>query len=349
MKKSKKDKKDKKGKKSSSKKESSKKHKSSSSKRKSKRGDDDDASVASSANHEFDDEDDDNGGHHAGGRRTKRAAAKRAQETFAFEGEDLNRRLAQPGSSQKKTSQKNALEIEKRNCLQLVESMSAARLADQQARARGEAPLHRVQLIPKVRDAANRLHLHETLINSGFLIELGAWLVTGDELAPEDLRTAALDALELIPFEDAEGGKRVSRKKKNGEDVDDTDAYDGATKEDLKKTNLGYAANKLRQHPKETPRNRAKATYLLQRLSVAFNGGSAAAPAEVKKWQSQGESGILPPFAHVKSASEKFAEKQSRVDPTDPKSYLRVAPKRFQPSYVSGMFDYEFSKPRPTD
>lgn len=282
----------------------------------------------------------------AGGRggRKKRAAAQRAQQSFAFEGADLNARLAQQQPKKKKPTAASTLQAQHTNCAELVEAMELARLADAEARRLGQPPLRRIQLIGKVRDAANRLHLHETLVKCGFLKELGAWLVAGDELAPEDLRTAALDALELIPFEDAEGGKRVATKKKHGDDVDDVDLYDGASKEDLRATNLGYAANKLRQHPKETPRNRAKATYLLQRLSFAFNGGSEGLPNDSKLWQSQGRADILPPFAHVKSASEKFAEKQSRVDPTDPKSYLRVAPKRFQPSYVSGIFDYSTQK-----
>jgi len=338
-KKAKKDKKSKKSKKDDAKAKKGKKESSKKSKKSKKGGDDSDA------------DDDDDAAARRGKRSTRQTRARRvaddANGEYDFEGGAMPPGMADTqrgaGLQQAKMTAKRKLAQVKEDCERVVRKMAEARKADAEAIRAGTPPLNRVRLIPLVRAAANRIDMHEWLVEAGFLQELGNWMCTGRQLAPIDLRSTALDALSLIKIEHAEGGKEIKQKKNKNGDVDDLDRYEGVSKEQLKGSNLGYAANFLRQHPSETTENRNKASYLLQRMSRAFAGEEPEVdPSTVKRWTAQGDATVLPPFEALQSSSELFVAKTVRVDPLDPTSYLRVPPLRLAKTYVSGVFNYAY-------
>jgi hypothetical protein len=349
-KKSKKDKKGKKDKKKDSKKKkgasaTAKKAAKGGKKGKKSRGsdDDDDADYAPSS-------DDEEGTANKSSRQARRTRAKKAAEdaTYDFEGGQAASGLMDTqrgaGLVKNKMTANQRKNLDRANCERIIEKMEEARKADADAIRTGKPPINRIRLIPLVRAAANRIAYHPMLVEAGFLKEISNWMCSGKQLAPIDLRTTALNAMALFKIEHAEGGKVVKLKAKN-DDVEDLDDFEGVNKDQLKESNLGFAANTVRQHPSETSENRAKASYLLQRMSRAFAGEVAELDnSNVKRWTTQGDSTILPPFEALKSSSELFVQKTTTVNPLDPTSYMRVPPMRFAKTYVSGVFNYEYKE-----
>jgi hypothetical protein len=303
--------------------------------------DDEGDDAVQSAGHVSDD-DEEGGGRRK--RRSRKAPVENTDAQYDYSAGATARQPLQPRQTRQPGGRKETegarMARVREEAERIVERLNIARLRDFDALRNGTgAPINRIQLIPMVKYVANRLDLHEHLVEAGFLKEICNWLCTGHVLAPIDLRTAALEALNNIKFENSEGGKLPSAATNSKKDEEDT--YQGATKEQLIETNLGFAVNLLRTHPEETTANKAKATYLLQRLSRAFDGERDDRRRETKKWQTQGDQHVLPPFEIMKSASEVFADKTSRINPLDPNSYLRVPPLRLPATYISGMFEYQ--------
>jgi hypothetical protein len=297
----------------------------------------------------------------AGKKEAKEAAApkaKRERKSAPAEG-DYNFSggapvLARKGSASanvaasKKAAKTAFAAAEQRSAAELVERMRKARMDDAAATKANTPPLYRIALKQDVVLIAGREHLHRFLMDAGFLKELSHWL--GDrktkQIAPLDLRVAALQILGMLQLEGVPRSGLSKEKKqrtdKNGDIIEDTDAYGGVTQEHLAATDVGWAVNFLRSHAQETTRNRAKATYMLQQLSRAFAGGDDDGAdhernTTQRKWRTQGDVTVMPPYESLPSATEVFQKGLCKVDPLDPTSYLRVPPLRVSAAYITGV------------
>ena len=224
-----------------------------------------------------------------------------------------------------------------------LELMKQARHDDELARRAGRPPLHRVAIKDAVVHNCRRVALHEYLVHGdhgGFLNELSFWLWdrTRKELGPIDLRTSALEL--LLAFEIygvTHMYEKASAKKKASMD-DDITKYEGISRAELEDASIGKAVNFIRTHPQETPRNRNMACKILQRFSRAFSGELDNEEQDAEpKWGCMGDPTVLTPFNTLKTASELFHQRITKVDDLDPTSYARVPPRRIDKSVITNL------------
>lgn len=245
-------------------------------------------------------------------------------------------------------------------------AMREAHAKDVEARKTGKPPLNRFRIKDRVVAAAQQYLMHEYLVKEGILNELGLWLVDGTsaELAPVDLRVAALSILDMFPYAGIRfSGVNGSSKKRiasMGQDDDDAPAkksakstpgmvsaetysYEGVTSEDLENAkHLGWAINFLRMSKHETPANRTAATKLLERFSRVFRGEGDTCSKDAVLYATQGQPGsanILPPFHIQPSVTQMYMEARSKADPNDPDSYLRARRPWSTPAYITGFHE----------
>lgn len=232
-----------------------------------------------------------------------------------------------------------------------VQVMRKAAKADEEARAKGLPALTRLGIVPRFVLATSRVSLHEHLIEAGFLKEVASWIADTKrkELAPLDLRTVALDALERFAIEGVSCGKLPAKvgthRKVAGADVLlDESTYDGITVEQLEAApELGRALNFARNASGENADFKRRVSSIIENVSRAFHdvgGGSKVdrAGGATVKWKAYGDPTVLPPFEILKTKAEICQGVFCRVDPLDPTSYSRVPPTRTPPAYITGLF-----------
>ncbi|CBH12315.1 hypothetical protein, conserved [Trypanosoma brucei gambiense DAL972] len=246
------------------------------------------------------------------------------------------------GARPKKLSVEAQQNLLNKRAAAVVDAMRKARVDDKCAMAGNEPPLQRVRICDRVAAYAHCRVLQRYLIENGILQELSTWLYDFErrELAPYELRTAALDILLSFPIQGELEGTVLA----NGDEI--IDDFTGMTRDHLFNTDLGAAVNKVREDKDEIHENRAKAVLLMGRLSRAMAGGvsragrrgwttsSARSPHDAgdelsgnKKalsWKCQGDPTVAPPFHIVQTATEVFQRALAQPDPLDPLSYLRT-------------------------
>lgn len=288
----------------------------------------------------------------AQGRRTKASAgAGAAAAGAALQGLTLQQpgdALAAAGAGKKRAVVTMTVERKKQLAADTVKLMREARIADAAARANNEPPTHRLGIIGEVQTVLRREMLHEDLVAAGVLEELAYWLFdptrNPPELAPLDLRTAALDCLLRFELEGADNlgnaarrGPTRRRGKNGDEDIDVFVGYEGIDAETLRKSEIGRAVNFVRRHPNELNVNKNKAVALLQNLSRTFEGHEHNRKRRVL-WPCINDRDVASPFDPVRTASDVFASSINRIDPKDPSSYMRVPPKRIPKSYITTLY-----------
>lgn len=287
----------------------------------------------------------------AQGRRTKASAGAGAAAGAELQGLTLQQpgdALAAAGAGKKRAVVTMTVERKKQLAADTVKLMREARIADAAARANNEPPTHRLGIIGEVQTVLRREMLHEDLVAAGVLEELAYWLFdptrNPPELAPLDLRTAALDCLLRFELEGADNlgnaarrGPTRRRGKNGDEDIDVFVGYEGIDAETLRKSEIGRAVNFVRRHPNELNVNKNKAVALLQNLSRTFEGHEHNRKRRVL-WPCINDRDVASPFDPVRTASDVFASSINRIDPKDPSSYMRVPPKRIPKSYITTLY-----------
>mmetsp|Transcript_1017 Transcript_1017/g.1466 ORF Transcript_1017/g.1466 Transcript_1017/m.1466 type:complete len:301 (+) Transcript_1017:347-1249(+) len=172
-------------------------------------------------------------------RMTKRKRRKKKKEDNTPFGQTL------AALKKKKTKEMNQDEKDK-ICMGILGRMNDAFLEDNEARAREEPALRKIQLLPTVRRVFNQRALHNTLLEFDALVVICDWLrpLADNSLPSLAIRTAMLEIMQPLP----------------------------AQPEHLKKltgsgTNVGRIVMKYSRDPRETPANRRLARKLVEAWS----------------------------------------------------------------------------------